>query len=41
MNEYAILAFVIMPIVVVTIGYVAMRLHEREADRLQKRDPAE
>lgn len=33
MNEYAIFAFVVMPIVVVTLGYVAVRLNEWDLDR--------
>ena len=36
MNEYAILAFVVMPIVAVFIGVAAMLLHGREADRLER-----
>lgn len=32
-NEYAIFAFVVMPIVVVTLGYVAVRLNEWDLDR--------
>lgn len=34
MNEYARLAFVIAPALVVAIGYGAVLLHEREARRL-------
>ena len=41
MNEYFILAFVVMPIIVVTIGYVAMRLNEWDIRRHNERNPAE
>ncbi|WP_210168660.1 hypothetical protein [Methylobacterium sp. Leaf108] len=36
MNGLAIFAFVIMPMIVVTIGYVAMRLHDASIDRYLK-----
>ena len=36
MNETAIVAFVIMPIVVVLLGLTAALLHEREARRLDR-----
>jgi uncharacterized membrane-anchored protein YhcB (DUF1043 family) len=29
MNEYWVLAFVVTPAIVVALGYVAVRLHER------------
>lgn len=37
MIEYAILAFVIAPVVVVGLGYVAVRFQERETERLKRR----
>lgn len=33
MNEFAILAFVVTPALVVTMGYVAVRLHEAAGER--------
>lgn len=33
MNGYAIFAFVVTPAIVVALGYVAVRLHERSLDR--------
>lgn len=41
MNEYFILAFVVMPIVVVALGYVAMRLNEWDIRRHSEKHPAE
>ena len=32
-NPYFLFAFVAMPVIVVLIGYVAVRLHERSLDR--------
>jgi hypothetical protein len=29
MNEYWVLAFVVTPAIVIALGYVAVRLHER------------
>ncbi len=40
MNETAIVAFVIMPIVVVLLGLGAALLHEREARRLDRENKA-
>ena len=41
MNEYAIFAFVVMPLAVVILGYVAVRLHEWDLDRKQaRREPS-
>lgn len=37
MIEYAVLAFVIAPAAVVALGYVAVRLQERETERLKRR----
>jgi hypothetical protein len=36
MNEFGLLAFVVMPALVVLMGYVAMRLHERTVGRFVK-----
>ena len=36
MNEYWILAFVVTPAIVLLLGYAAMVLHGREADRLER-----
>lgn len=36
MNEYAIFAFVVMPIVVLLLGFAAVRLHEWDLDRRAK-----
>lgn len=33
MNEYALLAFVITPLFVIALGYVATRLHEWDLNR--------
>ena len=33
MNEYALFAFVVMPVVVMILGYAAVRLHEWDLDR--------
>lgn len=41
MNESFVLAFIVMPILVVIMGYVAVRLQERQIDRLRKREPTE
>lgn len=41
MNEYAILAFVVTPLLVVAMGYAAVRLHEWDLDRRHRNDPAE
>ena len=41
MNEYALLAFVITPALVLALGYVAVRLQERENRRYRERHPAE
>lgn len=41
MNEFALLAFVIMPLIVLAMGYAAMRLHEWDLDRRHRNDPAE
>ncbi len=41
MNGLAIFAFVIMPIIVVTIGYVAVRLHEASIDRYLQKERSE
>lgn len=40
MNETAIVAFVVMPIVVVLLGFTAVALHEREARRLDRESKA-
>lgn len=37
MNEYWVLAFVITPVIVMTVGYLAVRLHEWDLDRRQAR----
>ncbi len=36
MNEYALLAFVIAPAAVVALGYLAVRLQERETARVRR-----
>ena len=41
MNEFAILAFVVTPALVVLLGYIAVLLHEREARRFDERRAAE
>lgn len=41
MNEFAVLAFVVTPAVVVALGYIASRLHAREAERVRQRMSAE
>ena len=33
MNEYAVFAFIVMPIVVIALGYGAVRLHEWDLER--------
>ena len=41
MNEFAILAFVVTPALVVALAYIGMRLHGREGRRLAQRLAAE
>lgn len=41
MNEYFILAFVVMPLVVVAMGYIALRLHDWDLRRQDGDRPTE
>lgn len=41
MNESFVVAFVIMPLIVLAMGYAAVRLHEWDLDRRHRNDPAE
>lgn len=41
MNEYFVLAFIVMPIVVLTMGVVALRLHDWDLRRQRDNTPAE
>lgn len=41
MNGLAIFAFVVMPMIVVAIGYIAVRLHEASLDRYLAKERSE
>jgi uncharacterized membrane protein len=41
MNGLAIFAFVIMPMIVVAMGYIAVRLHEASLDRYLEKQRSE
>ncbi len=41
MNGSFLVAFIVMPLIVLAMGYAAVRLHEWDLDRRHRNDPAE
>ncbi|WP_342149593.1 hypothetical protein [Methylorubrum sp. SB2] len=41
MNGSFVVAFIVMPLIVLAMGYAAVRLHEWDLDRRHRNDPAE
>ena len=41
MNGSFVVAFIVMPLIVLAMGYAAFRLHEWDLDRRHRNDPAE